>query len=254
MADDGQTRRGSSHLVLEGVVILVSILAAFWLEGWRADRDLARELTLEMESVHRELERNRDIVIAELAVLDRVTSSAAVLLMELRADPQAATVAVRDSIAIFGASWSPTIDPSLGAVQALIGSGRLAQVPNRELRQGLAGLSDQFQDALEEQVLARSVFRDDIVPLTRDRVDYEFLGEAVVELIESDDSGVLSQESLSVRPFPSEGLTDYPNSVPIRNALELRRVWHLVAQDELSRVLVVLDDLIAVMENELAER
>lgn len=254
MEDGGQTRRRGSHLVLEGVIILVSILAAFWLEGWRADRDLARDLTQEMESVYRELERNRDLVIAELAVLDRVTSSADALLMDLRASPREATVAVTDTIAIFGTSWSPTIDPSLGAVRALIGSGRLAQVPNPDLRQGLAGLSDQFQDALEEQVLARAVFSTEIFPLTRDRLDYSAWGEALVALLGSGNTGTLSQEGLAIRSFPSNGPVDFPNSLAIRNALEIRRQWYLTAQDELSQLRVFLDGLITVMRAELADR
>jgi hypothetical protein len=254
VAADGRTRRGGSHLVLEGAIILVSILAAFWLEGWRADRDLARDLTQEMESVYRELERNRDLVIAELAVLDRVTSSADALLMDLRANPHAPTVAVTDTIAIFGTSWSPTIDPSLGAVQALIGSGRLAQVPNPELRQGLAGLSDQFQDALEEEVLARAMFSNEIFPLTRDRLDYRVWGEALDSLIGSGNAGTLSQEGLSTRPFPSKGAVDFPNSLAIRNALEIRRQWYVTAQDELSQLRIFVDSLITVMEGELAAR
>ena len=254
MTADGRIRRRGSHLILEGIVILASILAAFWLEGWRADRDLARDLTQEMESVDRELERNRELVIAELAVLDRITSSSNALLTELRANPEAATVAVTDTIAILGTSWSPTIDPSLGAVQALIGSGGLAQLPNPHLRQGLAGLSDRFQDALEEQVLARAMFSNEIFPLTRDRLDYRVWGEALVELLDPGNAGTLSQEGLSVRSFPSAGTVDFPNSLAIRNALEIRRQWYLTAQDELSQLRVFLDDLIAVMEDELADR
>ena len=51
------SRRDGVGLLLEGVVILVSILAAFFLEGWRADHELARELSEELESVQVELER-----------------------------------------------------------------------------------------------------------------------------------------------------------------------------------------------------
>jgi hypothetical protein len=250
---EGGRRRGSA-LVLEGIVILASILVAFLLEGWRADRELARELTQELESVHRELERNRELVVAELTVLDRLTSSAGSLLAALTMSPQASTVPVTDTIALLGTSWSPTIDPSLGAVEALIGSGRLAQVPNPQLRQGLAGLRDQFEDALEEQLMARAVFSNEIFSLTRDRLDYRVFGELIAGLSGSADAGALSQESMSVQSFASFGTVDYPNSFSIRNALEMRRQWYMAAQDELVQLRVLLDDLIAVMEDELADR
>lgn len=53
-------------LVVEGLVILASTLAAFLPEDWRADRELARDLTQELERVHRELDPNRVLVSAEL--------------------------------------------------------------------------------------------------------------------------------------------------------------------------------------------
>ena len=165
-ADRGTQRRGMA-LVVDGIVILASILAAFFLEGWRADRELARDLTQELESVHRELERNRDLVSAELSVVDRVTSSAAALLVDLHASPEVRMVEVADTIALLSTVWAPTLDPSLGAVEALISSGRLAQLPDPRLRQGLAGLRDEFQDVREEQVNAVALRDNQLFPLTR---------------------------------------------------------------------------------------
>jgi hypothetical protein len=236
------------------MVILASVLAAFLLEGWRADRELQRDLTQELENVSRELERNRDLVVAELTVLDRLTSSTGSLLDELRANPEASTVAATDTLALLAAAWSPTIDPSLGAVEALISSGRLAQVPNPRIRQGLAGLRDQFEDAREEEVLARAVFSNEIFPLTRDRLDYRALRAIQVELQESGGAGAESQESMSIRAFPSLATVAFPNSPAIRNALELRRMWYLTVQDELARLQTFLNDLIAVVDDELAHR
>ena len=239
-------------LVIEGLVILASILAAFFLEGWRADRELARDLTQELESVYRELERNRDLVSAELSVLDRLTSSSAALLVKLHANPGASTVEATDTIALLSTMWAPTIDPSLGAVEALISSGRLAQLPNPRLRQGLAGLRDQFQDAREEQQNAIAIRDNQIFPLVRDRLDYRAFREILVELAEA--GNAQSQESMSVRSFPSVGIVAYPNGPSIRNALELRLLIYLTVQDEMSRLQVFLDDIIAVLEEVLAER
>ena len=95
-----------------------------------------------------------------LGLLGRLNSSAAALLVDLRADPEAPMVEATDTIALLATVWAPTLDPSLGAVEALISSGRLAQLSNPRLRQGLAGLRDQFQDTREEQLNALSI-RDD---------------------------------------------------------------------------------------------
>ena len=236
------------------MVILVSILAAFLLEGWRADRELERDLTQELESVTRELERNRDLVAAELSVLDRLTASTAALLVDLRAVPEASTVVATDTVAILATIWAPTIDPSLGAVEALISSGRLAQLTNPQLRQGLAGLRDQFQDAREEQINAISIRDDHIFPLTRERLDYRAFRAILIELAKPGTVGTQSQESMATRPFPSLGTVEYPNGLSIRNALELRLMMYLTVQDELSNLRVALADLIAELEDELADR
>jgi hypothetical protein len=252
MAADGRLQRRGIALVVEGIVILISILAAFLLEGWRADRELARDLTQELESVYRELERNHELVSAELSVLERLTSSAEALLVELHANPDASMVEATDTIALLATMWAPTIDPSLGAVEALISSGRLAQLPDPRLRQGLAGLRDQFQDAREEQQNAIAIRDNQLFPLIRDRFDYRAFRRILVELAAA--GNAQSQESMAVRSFPSIGTVEYPNGPSIRNALELRLLIYLTVQDEMSRLQVSLDDLIVVLEDELADR
>jgi len=254
VATSDHTHRRAHPLLVEGIVILASILVAFWLDGWRADREMDRDLTQELESVYREVQRNRDLVVAELVVLNRLTASADALLADLSASPRSSTMAVTDSIAWLATSWSATIDPSLGAVQAMIDSGRLAQVPNPQLRQGLAGLRDQFEDAVEEEVLAREVFSNQIFPLTRDRLDYQAFGALLPQLLGPASGGRLSQESLSKRSFPTQGTIEYPNSPAIRNALELRREWNVAAQDEMAQLKIVLNDLLTALEDELADR
>ena len=251
MSGSAPTRRSLSSLALEGLVILASIHGAFFLEGWGADRELERDLEQELESVYRELESNLEIVQAELAVLDRVTAAASALIGELHANPAARTVSTVDTIAVLGTSWSPTIDPSLGAVQALIGSGRLAQVTNPLLRQGLAGLGDEFEDAREEQLLARAVFTDQIFPLTYDRLDYRFVGNLMDDLAGRGDSDAFSQEEMAEQPLPSRGTLDFPNTLEIRNALELRRQWYVTASGELAELETQLVTLMKIMSGEL---
>ena len=73
---DSETRGRAGRLVAEGLVVLFSILAAFLLEGWRADRELAGELSQELVSVQRELEANRASDRARLTERTLLLSSA----------------------------------------------------------------------------------------------------------------------------------------------------------------------------------
>jgi hypothetical protein len=86
----------------------------------------------------------------------------------------------------------------------------------------------------------------------RDRLDYRAFRRILVELAEA--GNAQSQESMAVRSFPTMGTLAYPNGPSIRNALELRLLIYLTVQDEMSRLQVFLDDIIAVLQEELADR
>jgi hypothetical protein len=142
-------------LLAEGLVVLFSILAAFLLEGWRADRDLAGELLQELVSVQGEREANRDLILTEVEAIDRITVGTEALVAELNAAQERNSVFVPDTLAWLGSMWTTTFDPSLAAIGALIATGRLAQVSNPDLRTGLAGLRDRVADAREDQIVVR---------------------------------------------------------------------------------------------------
>jgi hypothetical protein len=134
-------------LLLEGAVILSSILVAFWLEGWRDEREVGLEVRQELESVLREVQRNQELVRAELVALDRILTASGALVAVLDDSASEDFVSVADTLEFLAKGWQTTFSPSLGAVEALIASGRLAQIRDAELRQGLAGLSKVVDDA-----------------------------------------------------------------------------------------------------------
>jgi len=59
---------------------------------------------------------------------------------------------------------TPSLDASLGAIDALIASGRMAVIGNPELSRRLAGLRDRVEDAVEEQVQAWEVQVSIVLP------------------------------------------------------------------------------------------
>ena len=246
------SRRDGVGLLLEGVVILVSILAAFFLEGWRDDHELARELSEELESVQLELERNRDLAELEIVALDRILAGGNALIAALVAADGAPYVAVVDTLAWLGATWNVSFSPSLGAVDALIASGRLAQVANPELRLGLAGLRDVVTDAFEEEVFAREVSSRQVLPLVGEHVDLNSLMEVGNKFFApAGADGVTPQERGRNRALQSSGTIDFPTRTAVRSAIGHRLAWLSSARSEFQGLQLQLETLIDWVSEEL---
>ncbi len=247
------TRRSTGlRLLLEGLVVLVSILAAFFLEGWRDDRELARELEQELASVGRELDRNRELVLAEVAAINRIVAGTDALLGRLEANDESRFIAVSDSLAWLATLWGPTLDPSLGAVDALISSGRLALIDNPDLRLGLAGLRDVLADAAAEQQLALQLSFDRLYPLVLGSPDMSALRRVSREFTTvRQEAGLSPQEQMAERQMPTYTDIAYPNEVAIRSVLNLKLVWYEAAIAELHPLLPHLDNLMSLVAEEI---
>lgn len=247
------TRRGTGlRLLLEGLVVLVSILAAFFLEGWRDDRELDRELEQELASVGRELDRNRDLVLVEVAAIHRIVAATDALLERLEINDESRFVAVSDSLAWIATLWAPTLDPSLGAVEALISSGRLARIGSPDLRLGLAGLRDVLADAAEEQRLALKISFDRLYPLVVGSPDMSVLRRLTREFTTvRQEAGLSPQEQMAGRPMPTYTDIAYPNEVAIRSVLNIKLAWYEAAIAELQPLLPHLENLMSLVAEEV---
>lgn len=244
--------RSGLGLLLEGFVVLVSILAAFFLEGWRDDRQAARELGQELASVARELERNRDLVAADLAAVGRVMAGAETLLARLNEYEDTEFVEVPDTVAWAGTVWSPTLDPSLGALDALISSGRLAKIESEPLRSGLAGLRDVFRDAAQDDILAERITFDQLLPQIHGSDLLAALIQVTTEFIlPGQRVGGSSHQAVANVAIPSHGWVAYPNTPAIRAALSMKLVWYTSTKGELQSVEAHLADLIVLASAEI---
>ena len=238
------------RMVLEGLVVLLSILVAFFLEGWRADRELARELDQELVSVRVELQRNRELIAAEVESLRRVEGAGSELL-ELLGSSSQSNVAVSDTLAFLAAQWHPSFSPSLGAVTALISSGRLAQVEDQALRLGLAGLSSLIDDALEEELFARQIGVEQLLPMIGEAGGWETVTEVALSYFGLEGSsgleGLTPQERNLARAIPSFGSVPIPNSPGVRAALSRKVTWIAAARAEFTSLDSHLADLIGLI-------
>ena len=160
-----------------------------------------------------------------------------------------------DSIAWLGFLWTPTLDPSLGALDALIASGRLARIDDQELRGMLAGLKDQFADAQQEDLLAERISLDQLLPHLRGAEMLRSLRRVTTDFILAGQrAGATPQEASVELPLPSYGSVRFPNDPAILAALTFKLVWYTSATGELGALLDHLDDLYRLMSAELDSR
>jgi hypothetical protein len=237
------SRRYAIRLFLEGCVVVASILIAFLLDAWWTDRQSRHELELELGSVRLELELNRGLVSREIQSLTLITTASSTLIERMDAAGDAPSVNVPDSLAWLVTLWGPTLDASFGAVEALIGSGRLAQIESPALRAGLGGLRDVIKDAVEDEILARQIQTEQQIPMISDRLDLAPMARIDAEFFDAS----YDEYSLVNKEIPSYVGLDYPNDLRVRNVIQHRMSWLVSANSEMVRLREQLDALIAML-------
>jgi len=229
------------RVIIEVFTIVASILLAFSIDAWWGDRESHKELELELTNVKSELEENRRRVALEISLLERITSAGKSLIGTMTANKDAATITVPDSLAWLTTVWSPTLDASFGAVDALVSSGRLAEVEVPALRSGLAGIRARFEDAQEEEQNARMVQYTLFFPLLIDKVDLHALYRY--------DDKYFAKVRYSDNALPTDGDVEYPNDLAIRNTMLDRMGWLRTGRDEMSVLVEEIDQLIDLLQN-----
>lgn len=229
------------RLIAEGIVVIASILIAFALDAWWAEREVRREMSQEMESIRQELVRNRDRVADEIRAMERIVGAGEAFTALLDQSPGDTLVSVPDTLAWLVSSWAPSLEMSFGAVDALIGSGRLAQVPDPALRLGLAGLRDRFDDVLEDQLVSRKLHLEEELPLLYSAMDMAPFMAMDSEFFVGGPAGDRKVPSIF-------GFLEYPNSLEIRNVIRLRASWYVSALGEARPLLAHMEDLLTLVD------
>jgi len=129
--------RRSTELLQEFIVIVIGVFVALAAESWlseRKDRRIEREIREDMVA---EFEANIRILEADLAENERARPRMAIL--EGLSDEALMALADEQMTGVFYPSFNwAGFDPEMGTVQALVESGNLAVVSDREMRLGLA--------------------------------------------------------------------------------------------------------------------
>ena len=157
MAQDGRQRLG--RLALEGLVIVLSILLAFWIEAaWdlRRDRTQAQEY---LEAVKNELVDNIEILDEHVLGCERGTLAAQRQFVALMGPTP--PVISTDSVT-FLAAWSLRgVPPRLehAAFDALISSGALSDIDSSELQREFR----RWRTTLDGRESRRAIYEDRVV-------------------------------------------------------------------------------------------
>ncbi len=220
-------------MLLEGVVVVLSILIAFALDAWWDGRQEASDLHRELTNVLSEVRDKRSDALVQIREFERAVDGATALLEVMDADPERAYVVVPDTL-VYLANRLPTLNPRLSALDALISSGLLASIDDPALRSALGRLNGDVEDAIAEIERIRSVYFSVHEPeLGRQGFD----NAPLIHLVEV--GGQLQRGD----PLPMEVLVQYPNRLTVRNQTRARRV---IVQGTISRFRVLAEELAAI--------
>lgn len=227
------------RVLLEGVVIVASILLAFAIDAWWNNR-------IEQQREHEQLVSMRAEFQASLSGLDEVLTSVEghaenvesfIALLKAAGDEPALIPGPLLGSAI---TWR-TSDVSTSTLDALMASGDLNLLRNVELRANLAGLPALLLDVTEDEIIAQDFAESEMsIFLAR---------EGLAEIAYAYRAGVQGQDGIQGLSAPSEILV--LSSPELIGFLTTRRVHFWYSEVGLPEVRSYLQILIEQIDNEL---
>jgi hypothetical protein len=150
------------RLSAEAVAIVGSILLAFAIDAWWTDREFDQWQSAQLRALRDEFSANWE----ELGVIVQTHDSNArtleSLITQIQGSEDKALVTVADAALVPLVSWR-TSDISTGTLDALLSSGRLADIDNPMVRRALAVWPSEVGNAQEDENLARDFVENVIV-------------------------------------------------------------------------------------------
>jgi hypothetical protein len=150
----------------EGVLIVLSILAAFWIDAWWNDQQRAVEEKELLKNLKVEFELNIRLLSARKSNHESNRLAAQRLLSISGPDSESEGYQieiVREDMLRMLQWW--TYNPQTGAVNGTIQSGKLGVISSNELRTRLAYWPAQLQDFSEDELFLAEFTKDSVYPL-----------------------------------------------------------------------------------------
>lgn len=231
-------RTGITRRLGQGAVVVSSILIAFAVDALWEESKERRDLKSDLSNIASELEENRAQVIYHLDMAHRMAEALDALYALIDTNGPAPLV---PDTTVWLAHITPTFDPSLGAIDALIASGRMSVVDNPELSRRLAGLRGRVGDAVEEQVQAMQIHFTRVLP-ELDDLDHQAIRHI--------SDAFWTQERIPGRPLEYRSDVAHPRSPALLAALSLRHTLYVVTIGELRGLLDEFDLIEQLIEAE----
>lgn len=128
-----QDRLSWSNRLIEGLTIVLSIIAAFVLDSWWDEHQVSLALDEGLAAVAEELDAAQGHVAERVAVYDQVEEYLTAVLHMVAVAGDGPTIAVPDTL-MAAVLYAPTIDPPTGALNVFLDAGLLTSVENHEVR------------------------------------------------------------------------------------------------------------------------
>jgi hypothetical protein len=144
----------AGRVLLEIVAVVGGILIAFALDAWWNARAVAVWEVSQLEALHVEFSEN----VGHLNGVIRDHEAMAGRLVQIvdfaGNGPEGAQSVFADTVVVALIEWR-TSDVETATLEGLLGSGRLGELQNPDVREALAGWPQAVADAQEDEVLAR---------------------------------------------------------------------------------------------------
>lgn len=226
-------------------MVVASILIAFALDAWWAERQLEQEIAEDLSIVEFELAENVRLVQVTMDIMNQVVTAKSDLIAALMSNPDSELVEIEDTTIFWGIFSNPTYDPSLGAIDAWIAAGRLGGLESLVLRQRLASVRGKVADIVEEQHIAREIAVREIYPLIKDQI-----GDiSSVHKLFSD--GFHSRQKTAVQAVTGSGTVSIPNSNALLFLLRARMIWYEASIYETGDFQAELEDILLLLQDEI---
>lgn len=158
------------RVVVEGAVIVGSILLAFGIDAWWEGVKDRREEILVLNALQAEFRQN----LGELRSVHRIhqvySTELDQLVTLMSSTPDGGTVQVPDSLLRPLVSFR-TADPAMGTLNTLLASGRIGLIENQGLQRALAGWPAVVDDVAEDESLIRDFVHERLIAGLVEEVD-----------------------------------------------------------------------------------
>ncbi len=207
------------RLIAESVAIVASILLAFALDASWDNHTARREETEELRRLEAEIKANVERFEAEIVGQESLLEHTDSLLGILERNAGASARVTVDNGLLLSLLFAPVVEPERSALDALVSSGGIQLISDRQVRERIAILSAQFADAQTQHTRARDLYMDRVLPYLSEHTEM---------------TGLLRARRIDVAElrlrggFPwtnAEGRTTLANTMELRNLVAQQRLF-----------------------------